>query len=80
MKISNSLPIFTKYIGPSAARGSRISVRYDGQPATMVSWDHSLGMEQNHINAKEIFCEKFKLNQGGWVGAETNTGYVFVKL
>lgn len=54
--------IVTKYLGPSDARGSRISVR--AQAGRMiVPWDYELDVEGNHDQAARAFAKKL-----GWKG------------
>lgn len=70
--------IVTKYIGPTNTRGSRIKAKAAAGSVT-VSYEHGLGIEQNHAKAAEALVRKF-----GWRGRyfqggmPEDCGYCFV--
>jgi hypothetical protein len=54
--------IFTKYIGPTNSRGSRVKA-YDGdQNSVTLSWDDSLDSDDNHRAAAKALCSKMNWN------------------
>ena len=53
--------IVTKYFGPTNTKGSRIKVKaYAG--SKFYEWDHSVGIELNHLRAATKFADKM-----GWL-------------
>jgi hypothetical protein len=69
--------IVTKYHGPSAVRGSRISATAEGENRVVISYGHE-GNE--HLRAAQALCKKM-----GWEGSlvegglpDGNTVFVFM--
>ena len=72
--------IATKYIGPTNYRGSRIKAYSEAFPRGLtLSWDHALGVEENHDTAARAFI-KAKNWEGVWVrgGSADSKGNVYV--
>lgn len=67
--------ITTQYRGPTVSTGARIIARCDARTMT-VSWDHGLGVEENHIAAARQLATALGWN-GKWVGGGYGDGYVF---
>jgi hypothetical protein len=71
--------IFTKYIGPSNTRGSRVKAYdEDGNQAT-VSYNQAVDDEEAHIEAVRALCDKMNWH-GPMVSGGTKQGFVFVFL
>ena len=70
--------IETRFAGPTNARGARVLVRAQAGRMT-VSWDHALGVDENHCAAAKAFAERWGWS-GRWVGGgrADGTGNVFV--
>lgn len=70
--------IVTKYLGPTNHRAARVKASAQAGSVT-VSWDHALGISENHIAAAKAFAEKYQW-VGSWVGGglPNNEGYCFV--
>lgn len=60
--------IQTKYLGPTNSRGARIKVWAEAG-AMIVSYDHALSAERNHVEAIRKYAEKW-----GWFGRWTIGG------
>jgi hypothetical protein len=58
--------IFTKFLGPTNSRGSRVKASADAGSVT-VSWDHALNSSENHRAAAMALAVKFGWS-GTWVG------------
>lgn len=72
-----SKAIFTKFLGPTDRRGSRIKAYdCDGNSVT-ISKDHSLSQDDGHAKAALALCEKLKWN-GKLVSGGGSDGLVFV--
>lgn len=71
--------IFTKYLGPSNCKGSRI-VATHGSARCEVGYQDALTSEENHRKAMEKLCKKAEIPTTGWVagGHPSGDGYVFV--
>lgn len=72
--------IATKYFGPTNFKGSKIKAYSEAFPRGMfVSWDHALGVEENHDAAARAFI-KAKGWEGVWVrgGSADSKGNVYV--
>ena len=78
IQVSFMQAIETKFHGPTNTKGARISATTTAGHKKYFGWDHSLNVEQNHIEA----C-KAMLDHMGWdfdqkmTGAPTEHGYVF---
>jgi len=71
--------IETKYYGPTNYRGSRIRVRCQAR-TIFVSWDHALGVEDNHDAAAKTLAEKLAWCGTWFSGALTDgSGNVYVR-
>ena len=69
--------IFTKYVGPTNTRGSRIIASdSDGNKVT-ISYPYELSGEDVHRKAANALCSKMNWT-GNLVAGGTKTGYVFV--
>lgn len=69
--------IVTKFVSPTDKRPARVIVTADAGRLT-VSWDHALGVPENHAAAARAFAEKYSWS-GDWVGGTLpGNGYVFV--
>ena len=73
--------IETRFLGPTTARGSRVSARCDAG-RIVVPWDHALNPVENHAAAARALAVKL-----GWLGTPhaldahigaTSAGYVVV--
>jgi hypothetical protein len=70
--------IVTKYHGPAAVQGSRVSA-HDGDNRVFVSWDDALSSDGNHDAAALALCRKLN-----WTGLlqrghmKDNNVYVWV--
>jgi hypothetical protein len=71
--------IITKYVGPTTHRGARVIAKCDAGKVFW-SWDHALGVEENHDAAALMLMNKL-----GWQGPVNSGslprsmgGYVFV--
>ena len=77
--ISGRQTIATKYHGPAAVKGSRVSARSSSGLRVVVEWDDGLNREQNHAAAARALCARL-----GWadelVGGDTRDGMVWVLL
>ncbi len=49
--------IVTKYLGPTNFRGARVKASAQAGSVT-ISWDHGLGVDENHAAAAKAFAEK----------------------
>ena len=69
--------IITKYHGPTACKGSRISASDEDGNRITISYPYELSGEAVHRKAAEALCDKM-----GWtgelVGGSLKRGYVFV--
>lgn len=72
--------IETHYCGPTDTKGGRIVAKAEAG-RIVVSWDHAIGVAENHARAALMLASKF-----GWtdynrfVGGGTKRGYVFVAV
>jgi hypothetical protein len=75
--------IVTKFLGPTDHRGSRIKATAEAGSIT-VSWDHGLGVEENHLKAATALAWRFGwLDDGSKLHGGTlpsNDGYAFVMV
>ena len=69
--------ITTKYHGPTATRGSRISASDGDGNRVYISYDYALNSEEAHRKAAVAFCAKMKWS-GAMVGGSIKNGYAFV--
>jgi hypothetical protein len=70
--------IQTKYFGPSDVRGARVKAYADAK-SIILSWDHALNAEQNHIAAARALARKLDW-KGVWSGGgKKEGGYAFVQ-
>jgi len=79
--------ITTKFLGPTNTKGSRIKASCWLKSKT-VSWDYSLNVEQNHIEAAKQLVADLNLdrakkdNSGSWVvvasGSLAEAGYAII--
>lgn len=69
--------IRTRYVGPTNHRPGRVIA--SAAPGKIItSWDHDLGVVDNHVAAAKAFAEKYEWF-GRWFGGSLdNAGYVFV--
>jgi hypothetical protein len=72
--------IFTKYSGATNYRGSRIKATSSSGHSVTVSWDHGLGVDDNHDRAALALAKKLgwhgRMYRGGDKGGKGNV-YVF---
>jgi hypothetical protein len=69
--------IQTKYLGPSNVRGARVKATSDAG-SVILSWDHAVGVEENHIAAALALAAKWGW-RGRWFGGGLpGRGYAFV--
>lgn len=68
--------IETKYIGPTNFRGGRIVARCEAERIS-VSYDHALGLVENHMAAAQALAKKLDW-QGTWAGGALPNTYVWV--
>ncbi len=70
--------IETKYFGPTNTKGSRIQVKTESRKK-VISWDHSLNSEQNHVQAAIQAAKEWEwVKEGDKVvfgGKADSTGY-----
>lgn len=52
--------IRTRFLGATNTRAARIVARCEARSIT-IPWDYSLGIEANHVNARNALCERL-----GW--------------
>jgi hypothetical protein len=70
--------IQTKYIGPTNARGSRVSAISASGARIVIEWDDALNTDENHKAAAMALARK--LNWAGtWHAGSTPHGCVFVQ-
>lgn len=55
--------IFTKYLGPTNSRGSRIKAWDGDNNSVTLHWDDALNSDENHVAACRALCDKV-----GWSG------------
>lgn len=77
------IAIFTKYIGPSNVKGSRVKaycmVKRVINGSVILEWDSGLSAEENHARAAKalaIKCAWF----GNWYQGDAGDEYVFVRV
>ncbi len=68
--------ICTKYIGPSAVKGSRVKAMAEAGSITL-HWDDSLNSHGNHLQAARALARKYGW-KGQWYGGGTKDGCCFV--
>lgn len=82
--------ITTKFIPCTNTKSSRIKATCE-RGSIVVSWDFSLNVDENHINACKQLLAKFDkedvekwgkcmFSVGRWYGGSTKTGYIFVQV
>jgi hypothetical protein len=64
--------IYTRYLGPSDTRGTRVKAFADAGSITL-SWDHRLNPEGNHKAAAEALANKLGWH-GKWFGGSIPNG------
>lgn len=65
----------TRYHGPTAHKGARVSVRWSGGRASLwVAWDYALDNLENHRRALARFVESVALPSDSWYYAHTDRG------
>lgn len=70
--------IFTKYVGPSNTKGSRIIATASGNNfRAIVSYNSALSSEDAHIEGVKALCSKLNWH-GELIGGHTKDGMVFV--
>lgn len=73
--------VTTRFAGPTNHRGSRVLVRAQAG-CMIVSWDHALGVEENHEAAAKAYLQKMGWDKfdGTWHGGALPEGHgnVFV--
>ena len=70
--------IFTKYVGPSNVRGSRIIATASGNAGkTTVSYNDDLPRDEAHAEAVKALCAKLGW-RGAMIGSDTKDGMVWV--
>jgi hypothetical protein len=69
--------IQTKWIGPTNFRGSRIKAKCDAL-TRIYSWDHSLGVEANHIQAAQLLASELEWSGNWFGGGLPGSGFCFV--
>lgn len=77
------IAIFTKYIGPSNIKGSRVKA-YAGvkrviHGTVIVEYDSKWSAEDNHLNAAKKLAEKCAWH-GNWYMGDAGDEYVFVRV
>jgi hypothetical protein len=55
--------IFTKYLGATNLRGSRVKATAEAGPSITVHWDDALDVDENHAAAAKALARKL-----GWHG------------
>ncbi len=70
--------IYTKFLGPTNSRGSRVKAFADAGSVT-VSWNHALNATENHRAAAMALAAKFGWS-GTWVGGGGVNGDVYVNV
>src|SRR5690349_14549112 len=69
--------IETKFIGPTNHRGARVKATAEAGSVT-VPWNHTIGIEGNHIAAAKALATKLDWS-GYWVGGGLpGSGFAFV--
>ena len=82
--------ITTKFIPCTNTKPSRIKATCE-RGSIIVSYEHALNADENHINACKQLLAKFDtedvekwgqcmFSEGRWHGGATKTGYVFVQV
>lgn len=71
----------TKFLGPTDSRGSRVKAKAEAGSVTL-SWDHALGLEENHDAAARALIVKLEWTEREWVrgSAQNGSGYVYVQV
>lgn len=71
--------ILTTFTGNNH-RGGRVKAKADAGSTTL-AWDHSLGVEGNHVAAAKALAVKLGWNDSTWVGGSLfGQGYVFTMI
>ena len=72
--------IVTKYLGPTNHKPGRVKATCEAGSIT-VSWDHALGVADNHYAACVVLTKKLGW-PGTWQGGglPNNAGYAFVHV
>ena len=70
--------IQTKYIGPTNARGSRVSATSASGHRVVIGWDDALNSDENHFAAAMALARKLNWT-GTWHVGSTPHGCVFVQ-
>lgn len=76
--------IFTKYLGPTNTRGSRVkawvrSLSGGQNPYVVVPYMYGMSQEMNHDSAALELAEQLGW-LGSWVAGDHDTGRVFVRV
>lgn len=69
--------ITTKYLPCTNYRPSRVKATA-AAGSVIVSWEHGLGIEGNHMVAAKALADKYKWNGVWYGGGLAKAGYVFV--
>ena len=65
--------ISTKYLGATDHRGSRVKAQSSSGLSLTMSWDDSVGTDENHSKAAEALARKLGWN-GRWIGGADRDG------
>lgn len=74
--------IDTKFYGPTNFKGSRIRARCQAKKI-WVSWDHGLGVDENHTKAAKELIKQLGWDEHYWIiggGDPDSTGNYYVLL
>ena len=72
--------IFTRYLGPTNHRGTRVKASCAGSTDTVtLAWDYALNDATNHKLAAFDLIRRMDW-AGTWVGGSTVDGYAFVNI
>lgn len=76
------MAIFTKYLGPTNTRGSKVKAWADWaehKKQVTLHWDDGLSSHDNHAAAAKALAAKLNWF-GRWYQGATEVGYVFVRV
>jgi hypothetical protein len=71
--------IMTKYLCPTDTRGARVKASCEAG-SVIVTWDHSLNIDQNHTRAASALAHKLGWDGPMAGGTLAGPGYAFVLL
>ena len=69
--------IQTKFLGPTNTRGARVSARADAG-RVIVSWDHAIGISENHKAAAVALARRFGWPEDMDGGGLPGSGFAFI--